>query len=168
MSFTMDESSEDLGLYIITLTPDDLELLEADETYSLEISIAKTNYSTAVVTIALQVGLPVDPLVVWAYRYWMIMGVSIGAMVSIYGSYAYIKYANIPMIIKQINKTRKIISSKNSIVDAVVTTSEKGEIYERFAADWEEMDLDLEKILGLDKPDESDITSGDIATGGGF
>jgi hypothetical protein len=166
-SYTIDESGDELGVYVITLTPDDLELLEADETYSLEISIAKTNYSTTVVTIALQVGLPVDPLLGWAYRYWMIMGVSIGAMVSIYGSYAYIKYANIPMIIKQINKTRKIISGKQSIVEAVVTTTEKGEIYELFAKDWEELDLDLEKILGLDKDStQSDITSGDMAAGG--
>ena len=66
--------------------------------------------------------------------------------------------------IDEVFEYNKVLDNKNIVLPFI------DEKFRQSAKDWEEMDLDLEKILGLDKPQTGagDITSGDMTAGGGF
>jgi hypothetical protein len=175
LSFTLDGQeytfTEDLttpGLYAVTLNQSLLEGLEAGTSYLINVRISKTNYTTAIIPITLQIGLPVDPYLGVTYQNWAILGISVFSMLAIYGSVSYVRYARIPLIIKQISKTRKNIKGKKSLVDERLTLSRNDEIIERLSATWQLLDLDLAGILGKEEEQGGStyLAPGEEATGG--
>ncbi len=88
-------------------------------------------------------------------------------MVAILATYSYIKYASIPLIIKQIDKAKKQIKGNKSVSDDRMTITKNDEIMELFEDDWKLLDIDLGTLLKTDEgiPNES-ITSGDEPVGG--
>ncbi|UYP45249.1 hypothetical protein NEF87_001534 [Candidatus Lokiarchaeum ossiferum] len=169
-TYNLIEDSATAGVYSITLSLDELALLEArNQPYQFNIIITRENYTTTSIPIAFQVGLPIDPLIGVTYRSWMIIGATIGAMAVILATYSYIKYANIPLIIKQIDATKKDIEKKRSIGDELITVSAKNEILERLKNRWSLIDLDLAAVLNLDEVKsnkDANVTSGDEKVGG--
>lgn len=87
--------------------------------------------------------------------------------IAIAGTVRYIKYANIPEIIKKIDKTKKLIAGNKVLDDANITKSKKEEMLEMFGDYWEMLDIDMEKILMISKDDSSSVpvTPGDIEGG---
>lgn len=71
--------------------------------------------------------------------------------IAIAGTTKYIQYARIPLIIKQIDRTKKLISGNKVISDDNITKTYEEEISDRFKDYWELLDLDIASILGVGK-----------------
>jgi hypothetical protein len=145
LNFT--DSAANPGLYSIFIPSSVLQNVPAQTSPVLICSLSLANYTTAIVRINLNVGLPVDPWLGIPYEYWLIIGVTIGAMVAIYAISKGIQNARIPMIIKQIELTRKLITGKKSISNEKITVSQEEDFVERYGNDWRILDLDLASII---------------------
>ena len=92
------------GVYTVTLTPAELAQLSTNTPTKLVFYLSKANYATAKISLTLSVGLPADPIFGVPYLYWIIIGVTIIAILALFGIVRYVQYSNIPLIVKEINR----------------------------------------------------------------
>jgi len=164
------EDAPNTGRYTIIINEDVLTPLELETAYTLTIYILKANYTadTSIpngieaypIEIAVTLTLPVDPYIGIPYMYWQIIAITIAIMIGIYATSAAIKNARIPMIIKVMKRTEKIISGKKSMPEGRVTKTMEEDLVDKYSKDWQLLDLNLRNIMGLDKkPGDSSTPS---------
>lgn len=140
-------SGDELGSYEIKFSPTILKTYEIG-TYNLEIQILKTNYTFDPIYISFAVSLPVDQYLHIPYLYWIIVGGTAVLVTSIAVANQMIKRANIPLFLRQLRKTKKLIIKEKEIGDPILTISRNDEYYEKYHHLWSELDLDLKEIMG--------------------
>jgi hypothetical protein len=143
------------GRYDIVFSAEDLAALTVNEPVLLRIAIIKENYTLSSLDefyeIVLTVTLPVDPYLGIPYMYWMIIGATVAIMIGALGISKAIQNARIPLVIKQIDSTVKLIKGNKAIETGRITLTVEEEIAERLAGDWRLLGLDLKGILGIQK-----------------
>ncbi|WP_371805852.1 hypothetical protein [Candidatus Lokiarchaeum ossiferum] len=158
----------DAGVYSYVFTPAELKTHNVNS-YLLTLAISKENYTTIEETVTFAITLPVDPYLGVTFQNWIIIGSTLGAVVVIIMVQQGIKRARIPLIIKQIDATKKDMEKKHDLPDGLISLTAKDEIVEVLAERWQILDLDLASILGVNDvktASDSVITTGDEEVGG--
>jgi len=147
-SYLFHESSTS-GVYAITFNNTMLAEVVPDQTYTVQIKMVKTNYTTQEVILSLDIGLPVDPFLGIPYLYWLLIGTTIAVVVGIYGTTKYIKYRRIPEFTKKLNKVKKAIKSKKTISESLATETKMEYMLNSLGARWDKLGISLEDLLGI-------------------
>jgi hypothetical protein len=131
------------GEYYITFSS---SLLPANANYNLTISVQ-------VIVDGYSYSLSSSQLVNFRVEYPTILGIpapyfwalviGIAAVLGIFIAYRSIKYARIPQIIKDIERTRADIKKRRSIEDVVISTTKEESLYEMVAGDWATIGVEL-------------------------
>ncbi|UYP45251.1 hypothetical protein NEF87_001536 [Candidatus Lokiarchaeum ossiferum] len=167
------EETDTLGTYryVIDTASIDYNALLAAKTEIAIVSVDKANYTIEPFTITISVTPPEFTVGnVGVPKIFVFIGGAVGLLaIVIAGVTKYVQYANIPMIIKKINATKKDIEKNNEIGESNISISSKEEIVERLKDRWDILDLDLASILGVNDvktASDSVITTGDEEVGG--
>ncbi|WP_371805856.1 hypothetical protein [Candidatus Lokiarchaeum ossiferum] len=167
------EETDTLGTYryVIDTASIDYNALIAAKTEIATISISKANYTIDPFQITISVTPPEFTVgSVGVPKIFVFIGGAVGLLaIAIAGVTKYIQYANIPLIIKKINATKKDIEKNNEIGESNISVTSKEEIVERLKDRWDILDLDLASILGVNDvktASDSVITTGDEEVGG--
>lgn len=171
VTYPIDEISA--GRYQLTIDSASLGVnaLVAAVTQNATITLTKTNYTIAPQEITISITPPEFTVgSVSVPRIFVYIGGAVALLaIAVAGTTRYIRYARIPMIIKQIDRTRKLISGGKVIADENLTQSYEEEIVELYEDAWEILDLDLNKILGTSQPSSNTTLEGlGDTTEGGF
>jgi hypothetical protein len=145
------EDPSEAGIYKINFNGTMLAGVVPDQTYTVNLKISKTNYTTVEFSLSLDIGLPVDPLFGIPILYWIIIGTTIGVVIGAFGAVKYVQYSRIPAIIKDINAMKKKISKSKSIPESLVTDTYKLQLYSNIGSFWREIGLDLSEKMKLKK-----------------
>ncbi|MBN1215282.1 MAG: LamG domain-containing protein [Candidatus Lokiarchaeota archaeon] len=114
------------------------------------IYISRTNYNTKAIDITINVGM-IEIFPGFPMFYFLMIVIGVGAVVGSLVTYRYIQVARIPTFIKKAKSIQKEIKGRKSISDKYLYPSKEGFIAKRYEDYWEEIGLDLEDILNLDK-----------------
>ncbi|WP_457557218.1 hypothetical protein [Candidatus Harpocratesius sp.] len=156
--------------YVIDTNSEEYNALVAAITDTATITVEKANYTIAPFDITISVTPPEFTVGgVGVPKIFVYIGGSVALIaIAIAGTTRYIRYARIPLIIKQIDKTKKMISGNKVISDENLTKTYEEEISDRFKDYWELLDLDITSILGVgkSKTPESMDELGSSAEGG--
>ncbi|MHA1777696.1 MAG: hypothetical protein ACTSWC_13080, partial [Promethearchaeota archaeon] len=136
--------------YVIDTNSEEYNALVAAITDTATITVTKANYTIAPFDITISVTPPEFTIGnVGVPKIFVYIGGSVALIaVAIAGTTRYIRYARIPLIIKQIDRTKKLISGDKPISDEDLTLSISDEIIERLGDAWEMLDIDPSSILG--------------------
>ncbi|MCF2138626.1 MAG: hypothetical protein K9W44_01055 [Candidatus Lokiarchaeota archaeon] len=139
--------------YVIDTNSEEYNALVAAITDTATITVEKTNYTIAPFDITISVTPPEFTVGgVGVPKIFVYIGGSVALIaIAIAGTTKYIQYARIPLIIKQIDRTKKLISGNKVISDDNITKTYEEEISDRFKDYWELLDLDIASILGVGK-----------------
>lgn len=135
-----------LGEYLINFSSDTLAKYDVG-TYTLEIQISKTNYSFTPIFISFNIELPVDQYFNVPYLYWIFIGATAFLVSSVVVTNRIIKNAKIPLFVKQLLRTKKLIAKNKDIEDPIITLERNEEYIEFYRHYWDEMDIDLTKQM---------------------
>ncbi|MFX1499649.1 MAG: hypothetical protein ACFFDH_01645 [Promethearchaeota archaeon] len=126
------------------------EAFTATKTLSGEIIIQKTNYKTETIPITIEIkmteifpGMPTF--------YFIIIVVSIIGILGSVVAYRVIQQARIPKHVKKIRKVKGLIKSKKKITEIISVPSKAEMLAKLFGDDWREIDLSIEKSLGIEE-----------------
>ena len=124
------------------------EAFTTSKTLSGEIVIEKTNYKTETIPITIEIkmseifpGMPTF--------YFILLVVSIIGILGSIVAYRVIQQARIPKHVKRIRKVKGIIKSKRKITEIISVTSKAEMIAKLFGDEWKQIDLSIEKTLGI-------------------
>jgi hypothetical protein len=156
------EDPSNPGQYLISFDQATLELFPVGA-YSMKVFIELENYTTTEFNIAFEISLPVDPYLGVPYLYWMIIGAVSIAFIGIALTNRAIRIARIPIYIKQIDATKKLMVKEKTLDLSAgpLSVTRDGEIVELFRKKWELLDLNLESVLGIQKPKKGFKTDAD-------
>ncbi len=136
--------------YVIETDTGEYNALIAAITDTATISIQKANYTIDPFDITISVT-PPEFVVgnVGLPKIFVYIGASVALLaIAIAGTNQYIRYARIPLIVKQINSTKKLMGGNKTITDENLTNTYEEEIIELYHDAWDMLDLDLKKIIG--------------------
>jgi len=169
-TYNLTETSPGVYEYTIDTSKGDYQaLISADNDYAI-IHVSKANYTMDDIEVFVSVTPPEFTIGSFGIQKIFVYiggGVALIA-IGVYGTARYIHYANIPLIVKQIDKTAKNIKGKKVLSDDRLTTTKEEEIVEKFGDYWELLDLDLAEILGIKEEGTkaTPVTPGDTEAGG--
>ena len=115
--------------------------------HNLEIQISKANYTFESIYISFDIDLPVDKYFNMPYLYWLFIGATALFVSSVMVTNRLIKNARIPLFVKQLLKTKKVISKEQEILVPIIAMERKEEYIDKYRQLWNELDLNLEEIL---------------------
>ncbi|TFH29966.1 MAG: hypothetical protein E4G98_02925 [Promethearchaeota archaeon] len=157
------------GYYKLTIDTSLIEYsaLFAAVTEEATISIQKTNYTIADQTITISITPPEFTVGQFGVpRIFVYIGGAVALLaIAIAGTTRYIRYARIPLIVKQIESTRKLIAGNKTISDENLTSTYEEEMIELYHDAWDMLDLDLTKIIGTTSSSSGNLL-GDESQGG--
>jgi len=134
------------GNYIVNFSVETLARYEIGG-HNLEIQISKANYTFESIFISFNIELPVDQYFNIPYLYWIFIGSTALLVSSVVVTNRIIKNARIPLFVKQILKTKKIINKEGEILIPEIAMERNEEYVDKYRHLWTELDLDLEKIM---------------------
>ncbi len=143
------EDSDDDGTYEVSIPASQYQTFFAPKTLACKLTISKANYETQEIDFSVTVGMvSVGPIPL----FYLILGVVFSvALVGSLGTYRYIQVARIPEFVKRTRKIKKEIKGRKDISDKHLYQSKEEFIAEWYGDEWEELDLSIEKSLGLGK-----------------
>ncbi len=157
--------------YTIDTTAEEFQALFAADTNQAVIQITKANYTVSEIDITISVTPPEFQVGSVAIpRIFVYIGGSVALVaIAIAGVVRAVKIANIPLVIKQIDKTKKIIQKNNVMEDDNIMKSFEEDMEDLYGDAWKVLDLDLLKILTENKVEATDsIAPSDVYKGGEF
>ncbi|MHA1674455.1 MAG: hypothetical protein ACTSYI_12615 [Promethearchaeota archaeon] len=155
--------------HVIETETEEYNALVAAITDTATISIQKANYTIDSFDITISVT-PPEFVVgsVGVPKIFVYIGATVALLaIAIAGTTRYIRYARIPLIVKQIDSTKKLMGGNKTISDENLTNTYEEEIIELYHEAWDMLDLDLKEILGSGSSSSTNIQGlGDINQGG--
>jgi hypothetical protein len=146
LDYILVEDPQQPGKYILDINPNLLASLDQEQYYPVQLQIEKDDYEVMMMEMQIYVGVPVDPYLKLPYRYWAIIGSTVGVALAITVTYKAIQYKNIPATVKKINKLTKMVRKKQLLPDEWKPTSNRDVLYGRFNSNWVDLELDM-KVL---------------------
>ncbi|MHA1610982.1 MAG: hypothetical protein ACTSYU_02925, partial [Promethearchaeota archaeon] len=134
------------GNYIVNFSVETLARYEIGG-HNLEIQISKANYTFESIFFSFNIELPVDQYFNIPYLYWIFIGSTALLVSSVVVTNRIIKNARIPLFVKQLLKTKKIINKDGEILIPEIAMERNEEYVDKYRHLWTELDLDLEKIM---------------------
>jgi hypothetical protein len=158
-NFTFYEDPEVPGRYTARLSADEIGQFDVTS-YTVRVEVSKVNYTSHVETFTLAVSFPVDPIFDFPLPYWRLGGIVAAIMASVLILQRSIRYARIPLYVKQLDATRKAITKKKAIPPERLTLQMVDEMAEKYGSRWQYLGLNMKDLI---KPavTKSDATSGD-------
>jgi hypothetical protein len=136
------------GIYIFTLETSNIDTFITAKTFIAKISFEADNFTTQEIRITITVkmeeifpGMPTF--------YFILITASIIGVVGSLVAYRVIQQARIPKHVKKIRKVKSLIKSKKSISEIPSIPTKEQMISKMFGDDWKEIDLSLDKMLGI-------------------
>jgi hypothetical protein len=156
--YTFYEHESIPGRYVAKFSAEEVAKFAVD-TYPGYIEVFKTNYTSYVMTFSFVVSFPVDPVFNFPLPYWRMGFIVASVMAAAYVVQKSIRYARIPLYIKQVDATIKAISKKKSLVSDKIAPELNDEICQKYGYIWDLLDLDMKSII---KPKEESAGTGDF------
>ncbi|MFX1364868.1 MAG: hypothetical protein ACFFCE_07470 [Promethearchaeota archaeon] len=150
VNHTFDPSDTTAGLYTLTLITSNIDTFLSERTFVGKIYIEADNFTRQEITVTITVNMEEIFPGMPSFYFILITASIIGILGSLV-AYRVIQQARIPKHVKKIRKVKGLIKSKKKITEIISVPSKAEMIAKLFGDDWKQIDLSIEKSLGIEE-----------------